>query len=214
MQSKKAVGGLLAMGLLVALATMALVFTNWEQRLQINGNVTTGSVDVNAVRFCDLTGADCAWDNEGPGAKVTKEIASCVHTQPSAKKFVVTIENGYPGFKCHVWINITSKTKLPVVVSNRIAISPDDGSIKVTQVADTGAWDPTAHGYPALPPLTDPVTGAPIPNTPPKGDCKEAQLTGPNETTFCDFDIEVNKTAAQGTKYTFTIDVTAELLNK
>lgn len=209
MQRKKAVGGLLAMGLLLALATMALVYTNWGQNLTINGSVTTGSVDVKAIRVCDIgTGVPgdppCTLDNEGVGAKVTKDIGSCVFAQPSAKKFTVTITNGYPGYKCHFWINVTNNSKLPVSVSHAISALPT--GIKVTPVAD-GAWDAVAKGYP-------PLLGTDgLPTTFPKGNCTEAQL-GLNETTFCDFDVAVNKTAAQGTTSPFTIDVSADLLNK
>ena len=204
MKSKKALGGLLAMGVILALAALGLVYTNWDQTFTINGNVSTGTVEVNAERFCDNAGADCAWDNEGAGQKITKDIGSCVHTG-SGDKFTLTISNGYPGYRCHFWINITNKGQLPVEVTSMI--KNVSTGLKVTQVTDTGSWDPVANGYPALP-------GGLFP----KGDCKEAQLA-PGETTFCDFDVEVNKNAPEGAgkdgpALKFTINVLAELLNK
>ena len=204
MQSKKALGGLLAMGVVLALAALGLVYTNWDQTFTINGNVSTGTVEVNAIRFCDNAGADCAWDNEGEDQKITKDIARCIHTE-SGKTFTLTISNGYPGYQCHFWLNITNKGQLPVTVTNEI--KNVSTGITVTQVTD-GLWDPVANGYPPLPG-----------NLFLKGDCKAAQLA-PGETTLCDFDVALDKNIQEGAgkdgkpALKFTINVLAELLNK
>lgn len=200
MKRKTAIGGLLLMGVMIAMATLALVYGNWAQRFAINGTVQTGTVNVKALRICGpLEDPPCAFDNEGEGAKVTKDVGQCALTQ-DGKKFTLTITNGYPGYKCHFWIDIVNNGKLPVTVRHRISELPQ--GIKVTPVAD-GDWNPVDNGYPPLP------EGG----TFPKGDCTADQLNQ-GGITFCDFDVQVNKNAEQGQDLSFSIDVLAELLNK
>lgn len=193
MQRKKAVGWLLAMGVILALATLGLVYTNWSQKLTINGNVNTGSLNVNWEVEC--AGLDpnvgCTVDNEVG----KKDIGECTIDQSGSKKIDIVITNGYPGYVCHFWTNITNKGSLDVVIANTPTFNA--AWLDVDQVTTTfvpGDWTPAAGSLS-------------------KGDCKNPQLPGGGTIDFCDWEITVLKGAPQDTKIPFSIQITATLVN-
>jgi hypothetical protein len=196
MKRKTAVTGLLFMGVLVAAATLGLVYGNWAERINLNGTVQTGNLDVSLNQVNGVT------ETEAKG----KDIGTCdVQIGPEVDKFNkvrVTIGNGYPGYSCKFWINLTNTGTLPVELSSAVKNLP--AGITVTPVPD-GFYP--EHGIQ-------------------KGDCQgvdidadgvpaaTANQLNPGDTVFCDWRVSVTKAALQETTYEFSINILAELLNK
>ena len=181
MRRKGPIAGLLFMGVLIVLGTMGLVYGSWTETLNINGTVETGDVNVSIES-----------KSIDEGGEKLKDIASCEQsasdTDDDTKddKVAVTILNGFPGYSCHFWTNITNTGSLPVSVS-AVLTGVNTDALRVDRSDD----DPDL----------------------PKGDCEEAQLnTG--QTTFCDWTVHVLKGADQDANYGFEINITAELINK
>jgi hypothetical protein len=196
MRRKSAITGLLFLGVVGALATLGLIYGSWVDRINVNGNVQTGTVDVNwaldGVSSCADGSNPCETEAKG------KDIARCTVDTSVPQKVAISITNGYPGFNCHIWGILTNKGTLPVEVA-----------LLLKQALPAGITLETGQGLPnkddCIPDI-DTVLN-------PFG-----QLSA-GSSIFCDFSITVNKLAPQGAgtinpPLTFSFNVVAQLLNK
>ena len=97
---------LLALGLVVALATLGVGYAAWTQQLTFNGTVETGTVGVNW-----LDTATCA-DTDPLGAGITTgERDSTDH-----KLVHMVIDNGYPGYEGRCFFEHENSGSLPLQI--------------------------------------------------------------------------------------------------
>jgi len=177
MKRKTMTTGLLAMGIVIALATLGLVVGNWAQSLSINGNVQTGNLGARIES--KLTA-----DND------PKDVATCTSSNDAeGTKVSVQITNAYPGYQCHFWTNVINTDKLPISVS----AVPKNISAGLTLIRSDDI--PANAGEP----------------TDPKGDCTADQLLA-GEVEYCDWDVVVDKSVAQGATLGFDINICAGLV--
>jgi hypothetical protein len=105
MFAKKSVQLSIALVLLLALASLGLAYGAWTDSLTINGNVTTGSLNV------DFIGTD------GSVADVDPLNAATCTLDYQDDLVIVTIDNAYPGYQCNPLITVQNTGSIPATVT-------------------------------------------------------------------------------------------------
>ncbi len=192
MRGNGAISGLLFMGVLFVLGTMGLVYGSWSESLNINGNVQTGTV--NVFIFDDNIPDELNSDPKG--------VAACNQAE--------SVTGGGSGAVAGVAPTppIEKNDKVTVSISNAF---PGYQCHFWTTVVNAGTLPVAVVG--TLKDVPAGITVVSSADTDKKGDCEEAQLP-PGGETFCDWTVTVTKAAAQDTKYSFGVNITATLLNK
>lgn len=91
---------------LLALAmVLVLAFAMWTETLKVNSLVDTGEVDISYYNIAIVED----WEAEG------KDVGKCSYTLSTDGILTVSIENGYPGYKCTVYFDIVNTGTIPVV---------------------------------------------------------------------------------------------------
>ena len=113
MNRKIVTTGLLAMGIVIALAALGLVVSNWTQKLSIGGSVSTSSLDASIA----FQGALDSEEILG-----LKEVASCGEGLNSSTKTVnITVSNAYPNYACEVTWTVRNTGQMPIRVAAKEA---------------------------------------------------------------------------------------------
>jgi hypothetical protein len=105
MFAKKSLPFGIALVLLIALASLGLAYGAWTDTLTINGDVTTGSLNV------DFVGTD------GPVADVDLLNAGTCTLDYEDDLVTVTIANAYPGYQCVPMITVKNTGSIPAKVT-------------------------------------------------------------------------------------------------
>jgi hypothetical protein len=105
MFSKKSLHISLAFILLIALATLGLAYGAWTDSLQINGEVTTGSLNV------DFIGTDGGVADTDPYNLVT------CYLDYEDDLITITITGAYPGYQCNPQILVKNTGSVPAVAT-------------------------------------------------------------------------------------------------
>ena len=114
--------GVLFTALLVTLAAVGIGSALWSEQLTINGNVATGTLDVDYV-FADTE------DNEIP----EKDYAECVAILTGGdwpeSRVQFDIYNGYPSYECWALFAVENTGSIPVHMSQpeQIYLGTPDG---------------------------------------------------------------------------------------
>lgn len=119
--------GVLFMILVIALALLGVGYALWSETLTIQGNVSTGEVDVAFASVGDPL--ECVEVNgvlTCPEPDLKKNAANCTVTwlgpdndsegDGGADKMLVTVTGMYPGYHCKVGFEVTSIGNVPVHV--------------------------------------------------------------------------------------------------
>ena len=115
LKGKTATTGLLAMGIVILLATLGLVYGNWSQTLSIGGTVTTSGLN---AEFVDLRAVENPED---------KNVASCDVTPTvdpdtlKVKGVTITIDNAYPNYGCTITGGLQNTGQRPITVFTKEA---------------------------------------------------------------------------------------------
>jgi len=180
MKGKKAMTGLLAMGIVIALATLGLVYGNWTQTLHIGGSVTTSGLNAEFILKGDPV------DNEPAGSKQVGDCDAELLADPVTGKdkgLTITIENAYPNYACSISGGIQNTGQMPITV---VAKQP---SVEIQR--PDGTWvpfDPASIGVKVSERPCDDEEGKQL---------MPAVGTTPGETLQCKLDISFsNKNAA------------------
>lgn len=99
-------------GALLALGALGIVYGSWSQAFNINASVQTASIRVK-------------WDTPTPSCgdhEQTKDIAT-TKRQVVNGKFIVQVNNGYPGYVAKCNQSLRNNGKLPVRIGS-ISIKP------------------------------------------------------------------------------------------
>lgn len=134
MFSKKSLPITIAFILMLALGTMGLAYGAWTDQLVINGNVTTGTLNVDFLAPY-LYSADM-------GGALETEADFCTATLAD-DLITINIPNGYPGYQCNGSIfvknvgTIPAKIQPPVLVSETLPAGWDLLWADVCWAADT-----------------------------------------------------------------------------
>ena len=110
LKGKTATTGLLAMGIVILLATLGLVYGNWSQTLTIGGSVTTSGLDAAFKNF-EFTDYE---DDNG-----LKDVGKCeLDTALSTdnKSVVINLVNVYPNYYCNITGGVVNTGQMPVHV--------------------------------------------------------------------------------------------------
>ena len=108
MKGKTAIGGLLVMGIVIALATLGLVAGNWTQKLTVDGTVETSGLDARI----DFKGSFDYEEFNG-----LKTVADCSgESSASGKGLSLIIENAYPNYWCDINWSVTNTGQMPIHV--------------------------------------------------------------------------------------------------
>ena len=105
MFSKKSFPITIAFILILALGTMGLAYGAWTDQLVINGNVTTGTLNV------DFIGTDGSVPDVDPYNLVTCSL------DYEDDLVTVTINGAYPGYQCVPSITIKNTGSIPAVAT-------------------------------------------------------------------------------------------------
>lgn len=97
----------LAVVMLLALGTIGLVYSNWDQSFTINGNVSTAQLN---AKWQVPSGC---FETEVKG----KEVATATITL-DGDKLSVAIVNGYPTFVAECFFSLRNNGKLPIEVGS------------------------------------------------------------------------------------------------
>lgn len=110
----------LALGWLLMLALAGIAYGLWKERLQLNGTVYTGEVDVGFVGLEVIE--DVAHDGE-IAQESSDEAATCEATfydqnpdSDGLEGLTVTVEDAYPGYRCRVIFRVQNLGTVPVAV--------------------------------------------------------------------------------------------------
>ncbi len=101
------------MGLVIALATLGLIYGNWTQTLTIGGNVDTSSLD---AQFKAFVFTDSDGDSGGP-----KDVGECGLADPNAdltKNVVINFTNVYPNYTCTITGGVMNTGQMPIHVED------------------------------------------------------------------------------------------------
>ena len=110
MKGKTAISGLLAMGIVIGLATLGLVYGNWSQSLQIGGSITTSLLDASI----EIKGIE---DSDGSNNGL-KDVGICrIGTAADGKHAEIIIENAYPNYSCDVFYSVENTGQMPIMVT-------------------------------------------------------------------------------------------------
>lgn len=110
--------GMIALVLIIALASLGIAQGLWSETLNINGSVQTGTVDVQ------LSMSGWTVDNELTG----KDTATCEWAlSPDNNTLTITIKNAYPLYACYVKnMDVHNVGTIPVHVHRPVFIAPDE----------------------------------------------------------------------------------------
>lgn len=193
--------GTVFMALVIALGGLGVAYGLWTDLLEINGTVSTGTVDVT---FDAVSAAD----NE-TGVGESKEVGTCDAkivaqeiTEPvptgsgsldetnGTDKVEITIANAYPGYICDVTLSVknvgTIPVKLDAIQMENVTATTPAGAVTITR--SDGCWTDGLQLH------KDETTAAV------KGECKVR--------------LEVNQSASEDTEYTFVGQFFADQWNE
>jgi len=107
--------------LMIALMVVGISYAMWDKYLYIDGTVNTGEVDADFTdAYCDDTGIDPGYD---------KDVGSCTVTGIGTQTLTVTVDNGYPSYRCRVDYEINNIGTIPVKIQ---AITLDNPNTEIT----------------------------------------------------------------------------------
>lgn len=102
--------GILFGVLILALAAIGVGSALWSETLTIDGDVTTGNVDVEFdFVFTDDLGAE----------------GECSHTG-APNELTVTMANVYPTYECHLQFDVRNDGSIPVLVDEPVWVMPPE----------------------------------------------------------------------------------------
>lgn len=125
--------GVLFMVLVVALASLAVAYTQWNWMLTIDGTVNTGDVggmfgeaftdDDGVIDNPDKdsldAGPDPAASGFDPKARYTLDVGDCAAAVDTVNpnQATVTLNNVYPSYYCTAWFHIVNTGTVPLKIS-------------------------------------------------------------------------------------------------
>ena len=149
--------GAMAVMLLLALATIGVVFGLWSKVLTIDGTVETGNVD--AVWFA----AACTENpfDVPPGEFEGKDVASVTAVPDPADQeiLIVTLENAYPSYEIDCQVHFANNGTIPIKIRGITKDDPNGGVISEVLIDGIGSqlepcgFTPTFPTSPAVVPL-------------------------------------------------------------
>jgi hypothetical protein len=107
MSSKKLITGLTIL-MVVALATIGIAYGAWTDQLNINGNVTTGTFDV------DFQNMYYDWD-------ATPECTAAI--SGDGNTLTVSVINAYPGLHCGGGVGIKNLSSIPAKINGLVEVT-------------------------------------------------------------------------------------------
>ncbi len=126
--------GAMAVMLVLALATIGVVFGLWSKVLTIDGTVNTGTVD--AVWFA----AACSENpfDVPPGEFEGKDVGSVTAVPDPADQeiLIVTLENAYPSYEVDCQVHLANNGSIPVKIRGISEVDPNGGV--VTEILQNG----------------------------------------------------------------------------
>ena len=130
--------GVVAMLVMLVLATIGVVYGNWTQKLTINGTVSTGSVDATWI---DNPVSPKCIDSEFGGPKDVAQMTQ--HVKADGKFLNVELTNGYPNYAADCEVTLQYTGKIPGKIE-RITFDPKNltGCV-VDQSPNTGSFSAT-----------------------------------------------------------------------
>jgi len=171
--------GVLFMSLIVALATVGVASALWSKELGFNGNVATGSVDVEIDHTVTA-------DNEAPPVA----IGDCAVTPTVDGHTQFDLSNAYPGYECWATFDVVNTGSIPVTLEQPIQVflGLPDG----TPVTDAVTIEPLA-------------ADATLPDGSVAPACyADSTLLGAGDSVACTMYFLVMDDAQQDTNYNFT----------
>jgi hypothetical protein len=140
--------GILIVGVAMMIAAAGVVYAHWQDTLQVNAAVNTGTADVNwtAVSTNDdskefpstVLDGNTSRDPSGPHPGGTaaeprydKDVADC-YAEIIEGVFVLTVNNAYPSYHCTTYSTFKNEGSVPMKVQNIVTY--------VNYTEDEGSW--------------------------------------------------------------------------
>ncbi len=122
--------GVMAMILIVALATIGVAYGLWSETLTITGTVHTGELDIEysgpwVYEFVNIL-KDGKWyaDWEPPEKDRYAECDAWIGKLDGHEELFVNVTGAYPSYKCLVWFDIHNAGTVPVHLSKPVGQAP------------------------------------------------------------------------------------------
>jgi hypothetical protein len=108
---------MVALVLILALASMGLAYTAWTADVHINGSVSTGSLSaiLESSSVSLQNGAQLLDPLHNPAGS---NQTTCVVGGAESSAMTITASNFYPGIKCVVAVNVKNNGTVPVKIAD------------------------------------------------------------------------------------------------
>lgn len=104
--------GMIAIVMIISLAFMSLAYAHWTDQLQVDGTVTTGSLDAKFDSISDNDNGLDPWMGTLP--QDPKNVGDCMGTiSTDGDTATVTILNAYPSYSCEVTLTVKNTGTVP-----------------------------------------------------------------------------------------------------